>query len=188
MSKFGDPTFVYHVTAAQLWGTIALRLAEAPLLPYDYSDYAAQISDFMNENLRVAKRRNLADGLEEKAATDAIAEFAREAARVEKLRQDLLGKLEQKSSSEKTSAASLRRINDSLILAERALTDQRGLRGRPWYKHQIYAPGYYTGYAALPLPDLRQALDDRNSASAKDGLNRIVQAINRATETLKQAR
>jgi N-acetylated-alpha-linked acidic dipeptidase len=75
-----------------------------------------------------------------------------------------------------------------LIAAERALTDDRGLRGRQWYKHQIYAPGFYTGYAALPLPDLRQAIEDRNSANAAEASRRIVEAINRATEVLRGAK
>jgi N-acetylated-alpha-linked acidic dipeptidase len=82
----------------------------------------------------------------------------------------------------------LKRINDALIAAERALVDERGLRGRPWYKHQIYAPGFYTGYAAQPLPDFRQALDDRDGANAKQALERIITSINRATEVLRQAR
>jgi len=73
-------------------------------------------------------------------------------------------------------------------MVERALTDQRGLRGREWYTHQIYAPGTYTGYAAQPLPDFRQALDDRNVSNAKEALERIVSAIDRATEALKKAR
>ena len=84
--------------------------------------------------------------------------------------------------------ARLKRINDALLAAERSLTDERGLRGRNWYVHQIYAPGTYTGYAAQPLPDFRQALDDRNTANAAEALGRIVEAINRATETLKKAR
>jgi N-acetylated-alpha-linked acidic dipeptidase len=73
-------------------------------------------------------------------------------------------------------------------MVERALTDARGLRGRGWYTHQIYAPGIYTGYAAQPLPDFRQALDDRNGPNAKEALERIVAAINRATDTLRRAR
>ena len=58
----------------------------------------------------------------------------------------------------------LRRFNDALIAAERAFIDDRGLRGRPWYKHEIYAPGIFTGYGAQPLTDFAQALDDRNAA------------------------
>jgi N-acetylated-alpha-linked acidic dipeptidase len=82
----------------------------------------------------------------------------------------------------------LTRINDALMNAERQFIDQRGLRGRAWYKHQIYAPGIYTGYAAQPLTDFRQALDDRSAANAKEGLERIVEAVKRATATLRGGR
>ena len=81
--------------------------------------------------------------------------------------------------------ARLSKINDALVQAERQFIDPRGLRGRAWYKHQIYAPGFYTGYAAQPLTDFRQALDDRNSANAKESLERIVEAIKRVTNTLR---
>ena len=79
-----------------------------------------------------------------------------------------------------------RRLNDALIDAERAFTDDRGLRGRPWYRHEIYAPGIFTGYAAQPLTDFQQALDDRNTTNAKEGLDRIISAIKRATDVLKK--
>jgi N-acetylated-alpha-linked acidic dipeptidase len=84
--------------------------------------------------------------------------------------------------------ARLKLINDALLGTERALTDVRGLRGRPWYRHQIYAPGFYTGYAAQPLPDFRQALEDRSAGNAKEALDRIVAAMKRATEVLSKAR
>jgi N-acetylated-alpha-linked acidic dipeptidase len=179
MDKFGDPGFVYHVAAAQIWGTLALRLADADGLSFDYTDYANQIRDFFAETVRVARNRNLASSFDEKSMTEAIDDFAKEAERIEKLRRDAV----QDSDREK-----LRRINDALIQTERQLIDPRGLRGRVWYKHQIYAPGFYTGYAAQPLTDFRQALDDRNGANAKESLEKIVQAIKRATTTLKQAR
>ncbi|HKZ03094.1 MAG TPA: M28 family peptidase, partial [Pyrinomonadaceae bacterium] len=189
MSHFGDPTFVYHVAAAQLWGTVALRLAEAQALPFDYSDYAAQVREFFNESIKIAKHRGLAEGLNEKTAIESIDDFSTEAGRVEKNRREALAKLESNGTNDKKEQdeVELRRINDALIAAERALTDERGLRGRAWYKHQIYAPGFYTGYAALPLPDFRQALDDRNGAHAKEALENVVQALRRATNTLKQA-
>ena len=84
-------------------------------------------------------------------------------------------------------AAKLKSINGTLMDVERQFVDARGLRGRAWYKHQIYAPGLYTGYAAQPLTDFRQALDDRNTNNAKESLKRIVDALKRATTTLKQA-
>jgi N-acetylated-alpha-linked acidic dipeptidase len=184
MSKFGDPDFTYHVAAAQLWGTMAMRLANADGLPLDYTDYANQIRAYFNESLRLAQRRKLDSAFDEKPMNDAIKNFADEAARAEKERQRLI------SESDKSLSASLKldRLNDALMLAERAFIDDRGLNGRPWYKHEIYAPGIFTGYASQPLTDFRQALDDRNTTNLKEGLERVVAAINRATEVLKKAR
>jgi N-acetylated-alpha-linked acidic dipeptidase len=190
MSHFGDPTFAYHVTAARLWGTIALRLADAPGLPIDYKDYASQVRDYFAESMKNAKRRRLATDLPEKSMMEAIQSFSAEAERVEKAKQDIVAEIDRsriEARPQPRAAAKLRIINDALIGVERALTDERGLRGRTWYTHQIYAPGTYTGYAAQPLPDFRQALDDRNSANAKEALERIVAALNRATEVLRKA-
>jgi len=178
MDHFGDPGFKYHVAAAQVWGTLAMRLADADGLSFDYSDYAAELRGFFTEAMKVANRRSLAASIDEKSMTSAIDDFAKAAERVEKSRQDAVRSRD---------SATLARINDALVQAERQFIDQRGLRGRAWYKHQIYAPGFYTGYAAQPLTDFRQALDDRNSAHAKEGLERIVEAIRRVTSTLKRA-
>ena len=192
MSHFGDPTFVYHVAAAQLWGTVAMRLADAAGLPLDYRDYASQVRDFFNESMKTAKRRKLAGALDEKAMTSALQSFSEEAERIEKARQDSIREIEgtqtEASDRHARAVARLKRINEALLTVERSLTDERGLRGRAWYTHQIYAPGTYTGYAAQPLPDFRQALDDRNTAAAAEALGRIVESINRATETLRKAR
>jgi N-acetylated-alpha-linked acidic dipeptidase len=195
MEKFGDPTFEYHGAAAQLWGTIALRLAMASGLPFDYTDYATQIREFLRETERTATRRKLANSFDAKNLGDALNAFAEEAARVDKRRRELIVEFEKASpQTEKGNANSpaaaqrLRRLNDALISAERALTDARGLRGRVWYTHQIYAPGFYTGYAAQPLPDLRQAIDDRNATNAREAAQHIADAIRRATDALKKER
>jgi N-acetylated-alpha-linked acidic dipeptidase len=192
MSKFGDPTFQYHVAAAQLWGTIALRLANAPALQFAYTDYANQIREFLAEIERAAAGRKLAGAFDSRALREAINDFTGEAAKIEGRMQSLVADIEkarpQGGDSYKRDLARLQRINDALIAAERALTDGRGLRGRSWYKHQIYAPGYYTGYAAQPLPDLRQAVDDSKPDDAREASARITEAIRRATELLKRAR
>ena len=180
MSHFGDPTFMYHVTAARLWGTIAMRLADSAGLPLDYRDYATQVREFFTESMKTARQRKLTSSIDEKRMNDAIDAFSSEAEKTERARQDAI--------VQPGAAARLRRINDALIGVERDLTDGRGLRGRTWYTHQIYAPGTYTGYAAQPLPDFRQALEDRNTVNAGEALNRIGDALKRAAETLRKAR
>lgn len=192
MSHFGDPNFVYHVAAAQLWGTVAMRLADAVGLPFDYRDYAGQVREFFDESMKTAKRRKLSGAFDAEPMTKAIQSFSEEAERVEKVRQETVDELERTrvdaNDGSPRAVAKLKRINDALMAVERSLTDGRGLRGRNWYTHQIYAPGTYTGYAAQPLPDFRQALEDRNTAHAAEALGRIVEAINRATMTLRKAR
>lgn len=180
MDHFGDPGFVYHVAAAQLWGTLGMRLANADTLPFDYTDYAYQIQEFFSEAMKLAKERNLDSSIDEKSMNAAIEAFSKAAVRAEKIRQT--------SASQPSGSDKLKNINDTLIAVEREFIDQRGLRGRNWYKHQIYAPGIYTGYAAQPLTDFRQALDDRNTANMKESLARIVDSINRAAEKLRQIR
>jgi N-acetylated-alpha-linked acidic dipeptidase len=192
MSKFGDPSFQYHVAAAQLWGTIALRLANARGLPFTYTDYASQLREFLTEVERAAAKGKLGGAFDSRSLREAIDDLAGEAARLESREQSLVAEIErtrvQGNDSYTRAVARLKRINDALLAAERALTDARGLRGRTWYKHQIYAPGYYTGYAAQPLPDLRQAIDDSRAADARDAAVRITEAVKRATDVLKRAR
>jgi len=183
MTHFGDPDFVYHVAAAQLWGTMAIRLADADGLSFDYTDYANQIREYFDESIRLAKHRHLDSVIDEKSINDAVKNFSEEAMRLERERQKLVADADKSSSS-----ARLRRLNDALMGAERAFIDERGLRGRPWYKHEIYAPGVLTGYASQPLTDFRQAIDDRNLTAEKEGLERVIAAINRATEVLKKGR
>jgi N-acetylated-alpha-linked acidic dipeptidase len=181
MTHFGDPDFAYHVAAAQLWGTMALRLADSPALSFDYTDYVNQIREYFDESIKLAKRRRLNRSIDENVINEALRDFAEEAVRIEGEKQKL-------ADDDKPSSARLRRLNDALMLAERAFIDERGLMGRPWYRHQIYAPGIFTGYAAQPLTDFRQGLDDRNSTNMKDGLDKIIAAIKRATEVLRKGR
>jgi N-acetylated-alpha-linked acidic dipeptidase len=157
-----------------------MRLANADVLPFDYSDYANQIRDYFTEAFRMAKQRNLDSSYDEQSLRSALDDFSKEAARVEKSRQD--------AAKENKSSAKLKTLNDALMSEERAFVDDRGLRGRVWYKHQIYAPGIYTGYAAQPLTDFRQAIDDRNSANTKESLEKIAEALKRATNTLRRVR
>ena len=140
---------------------------------------ANQIRGYFREAQTLAKRRNLNGSFDEKAMNAALDEFSREASRVEKLRQEYLKKEVEQSK--------IKQLNDVLMLVEREFIDDRGLKGRAWYKHQIYAPGIYSGYAAQPLTDFRQALDERNAGATAQSLERIVEAVKRAAKALAKA-
>ena len=164
----------------------------ARALPFDYVDYATELRNFVTETQKTAASRKLADDFDAKALLDAVKDLNDEAARVQTRKSELLEEIDgtrtRADDANARAVARLKRINDSLIAAERALTDERGLRGRSWYTHQIYAPGFYTGYAAQPLPDLRQAIDDRNTANAREAAVRITEAIRRAVAVLRDGR
>lgn len=181
MEKNGDPSFAYHVASAQIWGLIALRLTNAPALPFHYEDYAQEIARLLAETQKYASAHNLSGAMNITALSENIKGFGREAERLEQERGQVM-------KATGGAQARLKAVNETLLKLERALTDERGLEGRPWYKHQIYAPGFYTGYAAQPLPDLRQGVEDRNTAKIERAIVHLDETIKRAREVSKGAR
>jgi N-acetylated-alpha-linked acidic dipeptidase len=166
VARVGDPGFQYHVTLVQLWGLIALRLADADVIPLDYEPYGQRVEEFAREvggRWPSAEREPLADVL--KAAAD----FRAAAASFNRARELALSAGD---------ASQLSRLNQRLIAVERAFVDPSGIPGRPWYRHLIYAPKFT--YAPELLPGIAEAVD------AGDGSRAAVQA-GRVTEALKRA-
>ena len=80
------------------------------------------------------------------------------------------------------------RINAKLREAERALLIPEGLPNRPWFHHAIYAPGQYTGYAAIVIPGVNEAIDKRDIRRTEQQIAVLAAALNRAAQTLEQYR
>jgi len=80
--------------------------------------------------------------------------------------------------------ASFARLNHRLIMAERDFTEPAGLPDRPWFRHVIYAPGLYTGYAVKTIPGIREAIEAKNLSRAVEQSNVVLAAVQRATRTL----
>jgi N-acetylated-alpha-linked acidic dipeptidase len=78
-------------------------------------------------------------------------------------------------------------LNDLLYKAERSLLDPNGLPRRPWYKHEIYAPGYYTGYGVKTLPGIREAIEQRNWKEAQQSTEIVAKTINVYSQQVQQA-
>ena len=79
-------------------------------------------------------------------------------------------------------STSLRAVNARLMQAERQLTDDAGLPKRPWYRHLLYAPGYYTGYAVKTMPGVREAIEQKQYAEAETEIGRVAKALERESE------
>jgi N-acetylated-alpha-linked acidic dipeptidase len=167
-----DPKFEYLQEMARVFGLEALRMADADVLPYDDVAYARSISSYIE-----AARRRAADqgiSLDFSAAQAAVKRLAVAAEHVHGLQVAATGDLSQ--------------LNATLRQAETDLTSEAGLPNRPWFKHTIYAPGEFTGYAAVVVPGVNEALDAKDSQRAAQQLTVLTQALNRAAQTLEGAR
>jgi N-acetylated-alpha-linked acidic dipeptidase len=178
MARYGDPGFRYHAAMSRLWGLLALRLADADLIPLDYSLYAGELKSYLEELKPLAPAHFFAATIEPLIARstawhDAAAGLT---ARLEAWRrQDATG-------SPAWSPETLAQINMAMMREERALLDDQGIPSRPWFRHLVYAP--LPSYEAERLPGLREALLAHDSARAQEQAARLRAAIERAISAL----
>jgi N-acetylated-alpha-linked acidic dipeptidase len=173
MEKFGDPGFRYHAAMARLWGVMALRLANADVVPIEYGPYAARIREFISE---LAPGRSAADRAALRPLHEAVGRLGQAASSMSRRIQAALA-------SDTTPAARLAGINAALMAAERALLSRDGIPGRPWYRHLIYAPK--PTYAPETLPGVAEAIASRDPERVADQVARLAAALDRAAAALR---
>ncbi len=163
MTHFGDPGFRYMTTMADVWGRMALRLANAPVVPLDYRQTSLKLGQFVDElaalpgvaaRLDLTPLRRALAGLS--TAATAAATAAGNAA----------------TNADQSAAES---INLRLMAAERQWLYAAGIPGRPWFKHSLYAPK--STYAAMELPGVREAVDEGDWVRAKREVARLVERV-----------
>ena len=169
--KFADPTFVYEQQMARVYGIEVMRMADADVLPYNYEDYGREIGAYLASANREAAKRF---GKE----TPGFAVANRAAERLRKAGASILRK-QLKPPQDTT------KLNAVLREAERALLLPEGLPNRPWYKHAIYAPGQYTGYAAVVIPGVNEAIDKSDAARTARQIGQLADALNRAAQVIE---
>jgi N-acetylated-alpha-linked acidic dipeptidase len=183
--RFGDPSFAYGVVEAQTVGHTVMRIADAEVLPLQFGEFAATMGDYVEQLHKLvddkrAHAAELAPLLDQKAfelATDpsrAVAaplreeavppmDFAPLDAVVARLKQSAHGYDQAYAAfiaaPNKLNAAQRKQLNALLQGMEQRLTDARGLPGRDWFRHFVYAPGRLTGYGVKTLPAVREAID-----------------------------
>lgn len=164
-----DPKFVYLQEMARVFGLETLRMADANVLPYDYVAYAREITSYIDAAKHTAADAGLSTG-GFAGAQAAAARFSAAAARVRAL--------------QTAPPSDTILLNKALRESETDLLSPEGLPNRPWYRHTIYAPGEYTGYAAVVIPGVNEAVDAKDTARLGHQLNILTQAIDRVTQTL----
>ncbi len=203
-THFSDTSFAYGRALAQTAGSTILRCADADLLPYEYADCAETYHTYVQDLQKLVK--TMRDGIIERneeieegvftATADpwerfappkteevppyinfaplenAITAFVRSAARYQKALAQLPA----------TGPREARTVNGKLLLSERTLTSSDGLPNRPWFKHQIYAPGIYTGYGVKTIPAVREAIEQKKWREAEKQIARVAKVLdNEAT-------
>ena len=203
-THFSDTTFVYGRALAQTAGTAVMRLADAELLPFHFSDFADTMHKYVDDLKKLLKskqdearevNRKIEEGVftatadpkkvfvppnpEEVPpylnfapldnATDALTQSAQR-----------YNKAVEKANAHGGAAlggASLSSLNALLIQSERKLTNSEGLPGRPWYKHEIYAPGVYTGYGVKTMPAVRESIEQKKWELADEGIVEVSKVL-----------
>ena len=169
--KFGDPDFVYEQEMARVYGLEAVRMADAEVLPYDYEEYGKEIAAYLDAARKRADTKFGARVLDFGAVDAAARHFQTAGAKI--------------LARQKNPPREVARLNQALRNAERSLLVPEGLPRRSWFRHAIYAPGEYTGYAAVVIPGVNEALDKGNSDAARQQLAVLAAALDRAAKTLE---
>ncbi|HSC33243.1 MAG TPA: transferrin receptor-like dimerization domain-containing protein [Gemmatimonadaceae bacterium] len=201
-THFGDTSFVYGRALAQTGGTMVMRLADADLLPFEFSDLARTVHGYVGEleklldaerDSTVERNREIGEGvfaatsdpwsptnpppaeavpphLDFSPLDNAVDSLTRSA--------DRYARAAAAAHAQGTpNEAVLARVNALVLQSERRLTNAQGLPRRPWYVHELYAPGFYTGYGVKTIPAVREAIEQRNFTEARREIPVVAQAL-----------
>jgi len=176
MNHFGDPGYRYHTLMAQLWGVLALRLANAEILPYDFDSYGENIRQFVVD-LNLAS--HVSGHIDLARLQQHISDF-------QAAGRELNLAVAQAISSGRLDSAAALGVNRELMQVERNWCTAQGIPGRPWFKHSLYAARYT--YAHLELPGLTEAAEAGDWKVAAEQTKILEDALQKNTELLQQAR
>lgn len=209
-TRFGDPGFAYGIALSKVCGHAVLRLANADTLPFEFTNFADTVGQYVSEVTR------LTDTMREETKTMnnminsgmlSVAQDPKQTFVIPKVKeavpylnfaplQNALAKLQASAANYQTAAknrsalpAKQKALDEILYKTERALVKSEGLPRRDWFKHQIYAPGFYTGYGVKTLPGVREAIEQRDWKEASEQILVVSKIIeNFAAEIDKAAK
>jgi N-acetylated-alpha-linked acidic dipeptidase len=201
--KFRDPGLTYGAVLAKVTGRATLRLANAPRLPFEFKGLADNVALYVDEIEALADgmrsdtdRTNqlIADGTYA-VAMNPSKSFGPPLAKTPVPHfnfaplKNALGRLQAAAddfdAAAASSSSSTEEINELLYTSERLLTRDAGLDGREWYKHHIYAPGFYTGYGVKTIPGVREAIEQRSFEKVEPQIMIAAEVLNAIAERIE---
>lgn len=208
-TRFGDPGFRYGVALSKTTGRIMMRLANADVLPFDFNSFYKTINGYAAEVKTLLDNERSETDIENRMLKENVYNLAKDPTKtyfppsakdavpylnfseLDNSLVQLKNLAESYASVFKTGTQlpieKQNQLNQILFSAERSLISEKGLPRRPWYKHEIYAPGFYTGYGVKTLPAIREAIEQRNWEEAQDGINTVSETIQLYNAQVKQA-
>ncbi|TQB77391.1 hypothetical protein MPDQ_003029 [Monascus purpureus] len=170
MDRFGDPGWLYHVATTKLWALTAAKLVETPVLAFSAADYAAGLGEYLDRIKPVAE--NLPDGFDFSVLEFSIARFRVAAEEFDSYAAELSSQLEEDLPwylwwKKIKLLLQVREVNAKYKAIERQFLYQPGLDGRPWFKHVVFAPGLWTGYAGATYPGLVESFQVGDQVNAE---------------------
>lgn len=210
-TRFGDPGFHYGVTLVKTTGRMTLRLANADVLPMRFANFVDNVSMYADEVIELLDQTRTSTERENELvkmnayalAADPTQTYVPPTAKDEvpylsfSALQNAVREIEQ---SARTLDGEIRRVlesgltraqqaavNQEIIRTERLMTNDDGLPRRPWFRHQVYAPGFYTGYGVKTLPGIREAIEQRNWEEASEQIELVAQMLIRVSDALERA-
>jgi N-acetylated-alpha-linked acidic dipeptidase len=206
--RFKDPKFEYGVALAKTAGRVAMRLANADVLPFDFKSFYQTVNGYTSEVMTLLETLREATEVENQMIEERKFVYAADptltylpptrkdavpylnfsslqnaVVNLEKASHQF-GELQQANPKPNTN---LSRLNQLLYQAEQNLLSETGLPRRSWYRHTIYAPGFYTGYGVKTLPGIREAIEQRSWTEAQEQIEIAANALEKYTETITAA-
>ncbi len=195
--RFKDPDSAYGVALAETAGIITMRLANADILPFEFKNWYRTVSGYLDEIIKetetmrkeTEKHNKLVAENAYELAADPKETFVKPIKKAEvpyldfAPLQNVLAKLKETTNAfdiaalEKLPQGEKEKVNQKLMKLEAALLDEEGLPRRPWFKHELYAPGFYTGYGVKTLPGVREAIEQKNWKEAQDEIEVLAKTL-----------
>jgi N-acetylated-alpha-linked acidic dipeptidase len=179
---YSDGDYSYGRTLSQITGTLILRMSEAPVLPFQFVDTADTLMRYVGEleKLAAEKKDSKVDMRPVRNAVESLRSAAQayEKAYASVPRANTQALLAKKE---------LQQLNSLLLTSEQKLGNREGLPRRDWFKHQIYAPGFYTGYGVKTMPQIREGLEENRFTEAQGGVRTVSSAVNALAKQVSDA-
>ncbi|HSU59524.1 MAG TPA: transferrin receptor-like dimerization domain-containing protein [Bryobacteraceae bacterium] len=177
-THFSDTTYADGRALSQFTSTALLRLADGVVLPFEFDHFAKTVTGYVDDIEKQARKSG--HDMTFPSIRQQLATLKQSGRKYNALLRTAMSKDTLDSSRAKA-------LNESLIRTERALTRTAGLPNREWYKHQIYAPGFYTGYGVKTIPGVREAVDSKNWPLAQQEAGVVSQCLAQMNQVVDQA-